>query len=315
MKTRLISAILLCATSFCSADLSDNTINEAQSDIALGYRQDELNWTIGSNLWDGPNILSELSWNDLQIVQVQGVSKVVTCNHIVFKGMGDYGYIVSGKSRDSDYHGDNRTWEYSRSLHDSGNGFVFDASLAVGYQYEFLKSQLIFQPLVGYSVNSQHLKITNGRVVVSEGSEGIRKIHGLHSSYNTYWFGSWLGFDLDYKLNCQLDFFGGFEYHLAFYRAKGHWNLRDDLPNGFDHKANNGLGQVYTFGGRYVLCNEVTLALIANYQTFRTGHGNDSGMIVRENKFGHEIRRSFSQPLNRVIWRSASIMGTLGYHY
>ncbi|NIQ93167.1 MAG: TonB-dependent receptor, partial [Desulfuromonadales bacterium] len=83
-----------------------------------------------------PNILSELTWDDLRSFQLAAETEMVRSLRprvsTVLMGRTSYGWIVSGENQDSDYAGDNRTLEWSRSNNDAGNGHVFDLEGGVG---------------------------------------------------------------------------------------------------------------------------------------------------------------------------------------
>jgi len=101
-----------------------------------GYRRDDLDWSIaGDSSGNNPNILSELTWDDLESYQVKFQGNLVWPNIIALRGLADYGWISDGENQDSDYYGDNRTWEFSRSNNNSDDGDVWDVSLAIGYPF------------------------------------------------------------------------------------------------------------------------------------------------------------------------------------
>ena len=165
-----------------------------------GYRQDNLNWTIaGNSAGTSPNILSELEWEDLQILEVQGKAEIVLAEHFVLDGIGSYGQIMSGENQDSDFLGDNRTFEFSRSNNDAESGSVLDLSGGAGIRIhldeyaEKLESEKLHLTLLGgYSYHEQNLEITNGfQTIPFTGS-----FAGLDSRYETQWEGPWAGFSL-----------------------------------------------------------------------------------------------------------------------
>ena len=95
--------------------------------LLAGYRIDQLDWNIaGNNAGTNPNILSELTWKDLEIYQVQFKPSVTLGNshrggvRYHLRGMLGWGSIVDGSNQDSDYAGDNRTLEFSRSNNSAG---------------------------------------------------------------------------------------------------------------------------------------------------------------------------------------------------
>ena len=86
--------------------------------ISTGQRSDNLDWNIAGTTPSvfGPvnvNVLSELSWSDIESHEVRAAVKVFMKSFIV-KGEAGYGFITSGVNQDSDYGGNDRTLEYSR---------------------------------------------------------------------------------------------------------------------------------------------------------------------------------------------------------
>ncbi|MEJ2314994.1 MAG: hypothetical protein P8Y85_09600 [Nitrospirota bacterium] len=123
-------------------------------DLGAGYRTDDFDWNIASDITgtQTPNILSELTWSDLNIFQVEAGVKAHV-ERVYARGSLDYGWILDGDNQDSDYLGDNRTLEFSRSNNDAGDGNVFDASVGIGYK--IIDNKLMVAPLVGYSYHNQ----------------------------------------------------------------------------------------------------------------------------------------------------------------
>jgi hypothetical protein len=107
--------------------------------LEAGYRLDELDWNIAGGI-KGPNIISELEWEDLEIYQMRGsgrfdFEKGNAPFALRLKGSLAYGWIVDGENQDSDFKGNNRTLEYSRSNNNSDDGGVFDAFVGIGARF------------------------------------------------------------------------------------------------------------------------------------------------------------------------------------
>lgn len=316
MKKILLS--LLCFSAL-SAEIPNATLTW---DFAAGYRQDELKWNIsGQN--GRPNILSELEWTDLQIPEVSALFKTTFCNYLYFRTYADYGWIVEGNNRDSDYDGRNRTLEWSRSVNKADKGHVWDASVAAGWTFPFCDEQLWIDPIIGYSIHHQDLHMRNGRqVILTDAPSRVGPICGLNSTYNAHWKGFWAGVDLDYYFECPYDVAlrGTFEYHWnTQFNGTGHWNLRDDFLSDFHHKA-NGYGVITGLGIEYDLLCGWLIGLSGNYQNFWTNPGVDKGWILVD-RFdsegfidGHEKKEARTR-LNRVEWHSWNILGHFKYQF
>ncbi|UCG08955.1 MAG: hypothetical protein JSV83_10030, partial [Desulfobacterales bacterium] len=133
---------------------------ESEVAVGNGYRRDELDWNIAGNInGNNPNILSELTWEDLEIYQLR-----------------------------------------------FGKGLTAD-----------------IRPVVGYSYHEQNLTITDGYQPIA--TPGITPPEGpfvgLDSTYETQWYGPWVGMDLRFtSTNLKPVIYGieallNFEYHWA----------------------------------------------------------------------------------------------------
>ena len=102
---------------------------ETDFTLSAGYRVDDLDWSIAGNInGNNPNVLSELTWDDVESYQVKLQGNFVWPNIIALKGYVNYGWIFDGDNQDSDYLGDNRTLEFSRSNNSTDDDYVWDNS-------------------------------------------------------------------------------------------------------------------------------------------------------------------------------------------
>ena len=292
--------------------------SELTLDLEAGYRQDELNWNIaGFN--GNPNVCSELSWEDLQIFQVQTKAFLTTSWGFYLRGNADYGWIYQGRNQDSDYEGSNRTQEYSRSNNKADDGNVYDAVLGLGRSCWVRREKLWIAPLFGYSAHGQHLTMTDGVQTIATDPSFLGPFAGLHSRYNALWYGPWVGLDFGYVASPRLSLWGNAEYHWAKYRGKGSWNLREDFIDDFIHDA-DGTGVVLGGGFNYCLRDQWFWGLSANYQNWQTDPGNHR-VTALVNLLGPNKQIVGTLPivintrLNEVKWRSWSISFVMGYSW
>ncbi|MBI5885098.1 MAG: TonB-dependent receptor [Deltaproteobacteria bacterium] len=303
MKKLILSlSIVMAFSSYCRAAAPEDKASVA---LTVGSRKDNLDWNIaGNSAGTNPNVLSELQWNDLGIYQVKVAGKVVfeadggKGEGYYLRGFMDYGWVHSGTNQDSDYAGDNRTGEFSRSNNNADSGSVSDFSIGLGYRarYIFKESVLDFAPLGGYSRHRQNLKITDGyQTIPATGA-----FAGLDSSYNARWQGPWFGIDIDW-LTEKVGLHGGAEYHIARYTAEADWNLRSDFnhPKSFEHKA-NGTGYVLFLGGDYTVWRKWALTADVNYQKWNTTGGTDRTYF--------SDGTTATTRLNEVNWTSSAYM-------
>jgi len=293
----LATAAALAWPAGASADLNSGV------EFAAGYRIDDLDWNKGVDPAgiSGPNILSELTWKNLQIYEVQGRAHAENDYGIYGKAMLGYGWIVHGKNQDSDYNGNDRTQEFSRSNNSANGGYVWDGSIGLGYDFHPAEVWS-FIPLMGASINTQSLAMMDGNQTLPAAGP----FPGLNSSYTAEWWGPWNGLDVQYAPG-RLRLGASGEYHWGTaYAGRGNWNLRPDLqhPTSFEHHA-HGSGYVATGQVGYVLSERWTLRGEGQWQEWTAGPGTDS-MYFSDGT-------SASLTLNRVHWRSVS--GSLVVEY
>ena len=118
MKRGLIVILVtLILSTVCS--IGDLNAVEMEGDLELvgGYRLDDLDWSIAGNLnGTNPNIVSELTWSDLESYQLKLGGKGTIDRVFYLRGSAAFGWVLSGDVQDSDYNGDDRTQEFSRSI-------------------------------------------------------------------------------------------------------------------------------------------------------------------------------------------------------
>ncbi len=274
---------------------------ETEFILSMGYRVDNIDWNIASNT---VNVLSELSWNNIELYQLKLRNRTILRKVFYLRGSLGYGWIFDGDNQDSDYSGNNRTLEYSRSNNSTDDGKVWDASMGVGYQFTPGLDCLSVTPLIGYSCHHQNLTITDGnRTIPSTGA-----ISGLDSTYIADWNGPWIGLDLHYKFKEKHTIFAELEYHWADYYAEANWNLRADLahPKSFEHDA-NGNGIVISTGWTVSFNNQLALNINFDYQDWSADHGIHRIFYLSGN--------TVETPLNEVNWKSYAIMIGIAYHF
>lgn len=288
---------------------NDAHAEDRANDISfeIGHRTDNLRWDIAgiSPITNSPvNVLSELKWQDLQIIQARLKAKGYIARPIYLKGSLGYGRIYSGSNQDSDFNGDNRTLEFSRSNNNAGSGTVWDLSAAVGYRSDYLVTSngSGIMPVIGYSYNRQNLRLTDGFQTIPP----TGPFPGLDSSYEAAWHGPWVGADLALKRD-SISLLGSFEYHfLTSYNADANWNLRTDLahPVSFRHEA-NGSGVVASAGVNYSINERLSVLGTFDIQRWKTNPGTDTTFFPNGT--------SSATRLNEVVWDSYDLM--LGIKY
>ena len=280
-------------------------------EFSMGYRVDDIDWNIAGV---GPlgyvNVLSELTWSNLEIFQIKLGNKTIIRDLFYMRGSFGYGWIQRGFNQDSDYAGNNRTIEFSRSNNNASDGNVMDASLGLGLKFSFGLDWFSITPLFGYSYHQQNLTMTDGNQTKDPyGVIGFTgPFSGLKSTYQTEWKGPWVGVDLNFDIKKQHNIFLKFEYHWADYYAEADWNLRSDFahPKSFEHNA-DGNGIVISTGINFFTNYPVSLHLSFDYQDWNTDPGTDRTFF--SNGTIGETR------LNEVNWKSYAFMIGMVYGF
>lgn len=273
-----------------------------QWSLSAGYRQDELDFSIA-----GPdvNIISELDWSDIESVQLAFGLQRRLYRHFRLKGELAYGFVFDGDNRDSDYLGNDRTLEFSRSNNSTDDGDLWDLSIGLAYDIGLFADRLCLSPQAGYSYHDQNLRITKGVQTVSDFGFPVPlgPFSGLDSSYDPTWYGPWVG--LEFRVNSRgqtvatngIQAVLGVEYHWADFEAKADWNLRPDLahPVSFRQDA-DASGWVLTGSLSYLFAPNWSLDLIGKFQNWKTDAGTHRFLLVDGS--------SFKTRLNEVNWDS-----------
>ncbi len=304
LKTAILVTVCLVFLAASEAKAEDSAV----FDFGIGYRSDDLDWNIAGDLTgQHPNVLSELTWSDLKILQIKGTAKA-SVRRFYMRGSLGYGWILDGDNQDSDYLGDNRTLEFSRSNNDGGDGNVFDASIGIGYAV--VDQKLMIAPLIGYSYHIQDLSAQKGFQTIETPpfTPPIGPFPGLDSTYEAHWHGPWIGVDVSHGASEKLNLHASFEYHWADYEAKANWNLRSDLahPVSFRHDA-DGDGIVVSGGAVYDPERFWPLSLTVEYQDWSTDPGINRVFVADGTIL--ETR------LNEVNWESFAIMLGTAYKF
>lgn len=312
MRKRILSFLLLLPILVLFLFLPPVRAADIKTDLTLstGFRMDDLHWNIAGND-NNPNVLSELTWSDLQTLQATASGRALVSDWLYLRGSLGYGYTFSGDNQDSDFSGSDRTQEYSRSSNNADGGSFLDAAIGVGYRFSLLSGRFKLAPLLGYSYSQQKLKQTDGVQVIAtpaKGTPAAGPLQGLDSTYDASWLGPWLGIDLSFDITERITLFGSFEYHWASFDAEGNLNLRSDLahPKSYEQDA-DAKGFIFTLGAEYHLSGPWAVNLSFNYQEWSTDPGLDR--LYAASGSVQETR------LNEVHWDSWSLMVGLVYRF
>jgi hypothetical protein len=214
--------------------------------LSSGYRLGGLHWNIAGDLsGENPNILSELTWSKLQILQIEATG-TLNIERLTVRADVGYGYVLAGDAQDSDYDSDDRNDEFSRSYSNAGGGYLLNALTGLGYRYEFRTAPVALLPMIGIAFHRQAMKMTDGVLVISvppSSTLPLGPIDGLDSSYTANWLDLWIGLDVEYQIARRVSAAAAVSVHPSLYYAEADWNLRSDFmhPVSFIHRT-SGLG-------------------------------------------------------------------------
>lgn len=294
---------------------SDKDISKKKTNFInaqIGYRVDNLDWNIASDITgtSTPNILSELTWSDLEILQLDISGDFLLTEtkegflylHLSIR----QGDIISGKNQDSDYLGNNRTNEFSRSnnISDTGSTNDYSISLNTTIPISTKSADYILTPAIGYALYAQNLVMTDGyQTIPSSGS-----FSGLNSTYDTEWKGIFIGLSIDTMLNDRHKFKLSGKYHRVDYYAEADWNLRTDFqhPKSFTHTA-KGSGTTMSLEYLFKFHEKWSYNLSINSKNYTTDAGSDKTFFANG--------AIATTQLNEVNWTSKSIMTGFLYHF
>jgi hypothetical protein len=314
MLSRYPVAFLLLTACFLPAGAALAETLSVSTGLGAGYRVDHLQWnTAGTAQGTNPNVLSELTWDDVQCFQITGMvnaekSLPTMPFDLIFQGSLGYGWALDGQNRDSDYGADNRSQEFSRSENSADDSLLFDVKTGVGLRFVSEKKRLAVTPLLGWSYNQQKLTMTDGLQTVSmPGVTPLGPIDGMHSTYKAEWSGPWVGMEFQYETRSKMYFALLYELHLPDYDASADWNLRTDYdhPVSFRHTASDGIGHVLVLSARYGVSESTSFSLTLNYQDWEIDSGIHEAFLAN----GGTLKTR----LNEVDWESYAVMLEVNY--
>jgi hypothetical protein len=305
-------------------------------DLTTGLRLNDFDWNIASDITGTatPNILSELTWEDITVFEIKGKFRhIEPANFAILKGGIQLdaeltgGFTISGDNQDSDYLGDDRTLEFSRSNNDAGGGFAFGGEVAAGYRFNVAQkvrpassTYFTLAPMLGYGWNRQKYKMTDGNQTIPD----LGSFDGLDSSYTADWYGPFVGLEAQLEHNRHLFTLRG-EKHSLTYDAEAVWNLRTDFEQdpSYTHEADDGDGTEITLGYNYAVDSKYDLSLDYMYTersaedgidtTFFTNGTVTSIRLNEVNDTSHAIRAGFkyyfTPPTKSSITSKESVSG------
>lgn len=269
----------------------------------VGNSQGTLQWNIaGGN--NGPNILSELTYKDVNFRQFSMASTIRfhrgwLADHEVSADF-TTGTANEGTVQDSDYDGDNRSGEYSRSYSSAIDSSMSDFSIGIARRIHLSHFQVL-KPMAGYTSKTQNMLMTEGlQTINTDNPTAVGPFrNALNSTYNTNWDAYWIGLGWGVETrHHQLNITA--KYQWLTYAAEADWNLRSDFahPKSFEQEAT---GTGYSLGLNYAYQVSNLVSLWINWQ--QVDWNTDAG---QDTVFFADGTRGTTQ-LNEVSWQETGV--------
>jgi len=294
--------------------------------VNTGVRINTFEWNIASDTTGTatPNILSELTWRDLVMLEVNGevrheepmdIGRLKGGLHLEANVNG--GTAIDGENQDSDFNGDNRTAEFSRTIADASGGYAVGGSAAVGYKFymtgdptrraeNILKSKraqtasgrarqarairqamhnatpvVTMTPLIGYAVDQHDYRMKSvDQVIPANGPIGI---DDFDWHYLSTWYGPFVGLEAEIKGKKNMLRLRG-EYHETEFYGEGFWRGRAGFrqdPSYVQEASGNG----YLINAEYAhaLGEDYALTVDGTYKIREATDGTDKTFFVTNN--------------------------------
>jgi hypothetical protein len=273
MKTFATKLAAMAAATVIS--LSGLAFADAQGiQIGLGYRQDSIKWNIHDHNLLNESVKSSLHFKDLEILLLGFKYKGLLGCTIYTRTSFDYGWVLDGRKRER-----NTEREYSEVRHFGNNGIEAEGEYALtsftnrtkndSYVWDFNFGlgkpidncwcpDLKFAPMIGFSYDRHHLKFKHHRDSSSSDCDSSSSSSSSCSesngnSFQTSFWGPWIGFDVCYNSQGCWNIFGEFELHF------GRAERSQRAINGYEgidrfSSTKDFWGPTFRLGANYMFC-------------------------------------------------------------
>ncbi|MDX1695508.1 MAG: hypothetical protein R3208_17220 [Ketobacteraceae bacterium] len=318
MLSRLFVFLAGLTCSLCFAEPGETkTSKPLELDLAagIGFHTGELQWSIASDISGNatPNILSELTFADVEYESFEARGTMSFNRGYLDGFLAQVSYLAgrasSGRNQDSDYSGDNRTGEYSRSYSDAEGSDIIAFDVVLGYRMQ-LNDDWTLTPKLAYSYHEQHLAMTDGVQVLDTRAHALSLgpfAGNLNSSYTAEWAGIWFGGELAWhrgahRLSVEL------QGHWKDYYAEANWNLREDFahPVSFAHWS-EGTGYRWILNYQYYFQSRFSAWIQATAEDFEADPGRDVVYFADGSKGATR--------LNGVTWESSGYAVGVAFNF
>lgn len=292
---------------------------QSSVEISGGLRQSDMRWNVAGNMQGtNPNIMSELTWKDVQMVEANiNARHLRPAGNAIFRGALQLegtlkgGLGVDGKVRDSDYLFDNRAGEFSRATADANSGYALGAQGGIGYRFNVAqrirphsRTMLTLAPVVGYGWEMERFMLEG--VQVSPPPVGTPSV--LDSEYNAHWYGPFVGVEAQWEHNRHMLTLRG-EYHDLKYKSDAQWNLRTDLKQDPSYEQEADEASAYKIMLQYGYAIDSRYEVVVNLSHSEREASNGTSTMYFTNGATAKTR------LNEVEHTTQAIHLGLKYHW
>jgi len=312
--------------------------------LASGYRLDNFRLRIGAPE-KYPRTFSEVNWRELKIAVISASFNYSTLHDYYCRFSADYGKIVKGRGRVSNYRAvphissssdsssssstttsssssdsEPSSMQYSRQRAEADRGNVADFSGGIGWKVISSGGRAWLAAVGGYGYNMQSLHMSHFDQKIALGNfVSTGSIFDLRGDYTTKWQGPWLGVDFSTIVECNVVLYGSAEWHWANFHGSGHWKYADTGYKAHFRNKAVGYGAVGVLGFDWNPCDCWAFGLTGNYQQWSTRKGSNRAAVVQDANPATLIADTFPvverSHMRRVKWTSYSIQALISYRY
>lgn len=318
--------------------------------VATGFREDTVKLRITPQEPDKfPETYSLVKWEQLKIAQISVGFDYSTIHNYYVRANADYGKILRGGGRVSNFMAvpfdpsssassssssssagftssssssseELFPLEFSRQSSESDRGTVADVTGGIGWKVLSEGGRGWIAILGGYSYHRQNLHMHNfDQKVALFNFIPTGSIPGLRSDYETRWAGPFVGTDFAALVECNVTIFGSAEWHWARFSGNGHWKYVEDGYEAHIRQKANAYGAVGVLGFDWAPCDCWSFGLVGNYQNWSSKKGQNRAKVKKNERpdspFSHTFPVVERSHVNRAKWTSFSISGMIGYSY
>jgi hypothetical protein len=245
----------------------------------------------------GPNVLSELVYEDVETMTATLKGRYPLFSHLVLDAVGEIGVLLDGEIGDWDYFGPDRTelFSYATAQVDGDSRTRLEASVGWEFRFDFavptleasepgsrraIASEISIVPSLGYGYSSTEIQMKDGTQIFPD----LGPIEGLNSSFDPQLEGMLVGLDVRARLAKRLLLRAEIDYGPWMnYSADAVWNLRPEFDGSrsFSHTA-DAEQQRIEVGLQWLMGQKMNRSISLTYfnERFETDAGLDQVFLI-----------------------------------